>query len=51
MEGIKEYENFSIELKSNDLDALKQLSEENKITIDLLVEEALKDILEKYNRN
>lgn len=51
MEEIKEYENFSIELKSNDLDALKQLSEENKITIDLLVEEALKDILEKYNRN
>ena len=51
MERIKEYENFSIELKSNDLDALKQLSEENKITIDLLVEEALKDILEKYNRN
>lgn len=48
---IKEYENFLIELKSNDLDALKQLSEENKITIDLLVEEALRDILEKYNRN
>lgn len=51
MDELKEYENFSIELKTNDLDALKQLSEDNKITIDSLVEEALRDILKKYNRD
>lgn len=51
MDELKEYENFSIELKTNDLDALKQLSEDNKTTIDSLIEEALRDILKKYNRD
>lgn len=51
MDELKEYEKFLIELKSKDLDALKELSEENKITIDSLVEEALRDILKKYNRD
>lgn len=51
MDELKEYEKFSIELKTNDLDALKQLSEDNKTTVDSLVEEALRDILKKYNRD
>ena len=51
MDELKEYEKFLIELKTNDLDALKELSEDNKTTVDSLVEEALRDILEKYNRN
>ena len=30
MDELKKYENFSIELKTNDLDALKELSEDTQ---------------------
>lgn len=42
-------EKFEIQLDSNKLKDLKQLSKETKTSIDVLLEEALKDILKKYN--
>ena len=51
VKDIKEQEKYLMELKTSDLNALKQLSKEINISIDLLLQEALKDILRKYNRN
>lgn len=51
MKEIKNQENYSVELKINDLNNLKQLAQETNVSVDLLLKEALEDILKKYNKN
>lgn len=50
MKESKENETFSIELNPEDLNKLELLSKKCKITVDLLIEEALIDLLKKYNK-
>lgn len=50
MKESKEYETFLIELNPEDLKKLELLSKEYQITIDLLIEEGLTDLLKKYNK-
>lgn len=50
MKESKENETFLIELNSDDLKKLKLLSKKYKISVDFLIEEALMDLLKKYNK-
>lgn len=50
MKESKENETFLIELNPEDLKKLELLSKKYKIPVDLLIEEALIDLLKKYNK-
>lgn len=50
MKESKENETFLIELNPDDLKKLELLSKKSKTTVDVLIEEALIDLLRKYNK-
>ena len=50
MKESKENETFLIELNPDDLNKLELLSKKSKTTVDVLIEEALIDLLRKYNK-